>query len=325
MSMPATPSDEMLPAFVGGDWGTSHLRLFLCSATGRILDGINGPGAREALGHHGELLRSLSAAWAERAASLPTVLCGMVGSNFGWRVAPYLACPIDPEQIAAACVALSEERVYIVPGLTCSNRYRAPDFMRGEETQILGALSLEPALAHERHLLCLPGTHTKWVLLEDGEISEFLTAPIGELFAVIAQHSVLVSDGAAESGAAAGEWFENGLRAVAALPEVSILHRLFECRSRRLSGECNAQESAAYLSGLLIADDVRAALEAFAIASASATVYLIGSAQLTAPYRAALLAAGRASAVLSGTAAAVAGLAHLHGLLAERRSMNEQS
>ena len=58
--------------------------------------------------------------------------------------------------------------------------------MRGEETQILGALHLEPTLASRpSSLLCLPGTHTKWVLLDEGTVQEFLTATTGELFALL--------------------------------------------------------------------------------------------------------------------------------------------
>jgi 2-keto-3-deoxy-galactonokinase len=92
----------------------------------------------------------------------------MVGSSIGWVEAPYLACPARPKDIAAACARVREGRIRIVPGLSCRNRFDAPDVMRGEETQILGALDLQPDLRQGRRLLCLPGTHTKWVLLEEG-------------------------------------------------------------------------------------------------------------------------------------------------------------
>jgi 2-dehydro-3-deoxygalactonokinase len=306
---------ETEPGFITGDWGTSRLRLFLCSAEGALLDTAEGPGAVEAHGRHAAVFETLLARWAPRCGELPAVLCGMVGSNIGWSEARYLPCAAKPDQIAEACVALQEGRIRIIPGLSCRNRYAAPDFMRGEETQILGALILVPALARGRHLLCLPGTHTKWVWLEDGAVVDFLTAPVGEIFALLAQHSVLVRDRDPEQ-CVAGEWFANGLQAFARLPGAPLLHRLFECRSRRLNGEFTAQQSAAYLSGLLIASDVSGALHAFSDPTARRTVNLIGAPQLTDLYAIALGAQGGTTTFVDGTAAAVAGLAHVHRLLA---------
>jgi 2-dehydro-3-deoxygalactonokinase len=51
---------------------------------------------------------------------------------------------------------------------------------------------LEDRLRQGRWLLCLPGTHTKWVVVEDGLVREFFTAPTGELFALLRDRSVLV-------------------------------------------------------------------------------------------------------------------------------------
>jgi len=324
MSMAGAQHAEVEPAFIAGDWGSSHLRLHLCSAGGLVLDSAEGPGAVEASGRHAAILQSLTARWLSGHAALPAVLCGMVGSNIGWAAAAYLPCPVKPEQIANACVTLNAGLVRIVPGLSCRNRYGAPDFMRGEETQILGSLILQPALAQGRHLLCLPGTHTKWALVEDGAVAEFLTAPVGETFAVLADHSVLVRDGPPEKWVAGGPWFESGLQAFARLPEVPLLHRLFECRSRRLSGEFTTQQSAAYLSGLLIASDVRGALAAYPIPMVGATVHLIGAPQLTAMYASALAAQGRTASAQDGTAASVAGLAAVHRLLTQRRPRHDQ-
>jgi len=103
-------------SFVGGDWGTSHLRLFLCDAQGAVLDSRTGPGAVEASGHFSDVFESLAARWEESLGTLPVVLCGMVGSSIGWIQAPYVACPAMPEQIADACVTQRGGNVHIVPG-----------------------------------------------------------------------------------------------------------------------------------------------------------------------------------------------------------------
>ncbi|HKE44443.1 MAG TPA: 2-dehydro-3-deoxygalactonokinase, partial [Steroidobacteraceae bacterium] len=169
-------------ALVAGDWGTSHLRLTLCDATGSVLDTASGPGASEARGRFAEIFDSLIAGWTREHGELRALLSGMVGSSFGWISAPYLPCPVSTDTLAGACAVLREGSVRIIPGVSCRNRLDAPDFMRGEETQILGALQLNPSLRKGRHLLCLPGTHTKWVLIANGSLLDFITATTGELF-----------------------------------------------------------------------------------------------------------------------------------------------
>jgi 2-dehydro-3-deoxygalactonokinase len=301
-------------SFVAGDWGTSHLRLFLCDAQGEPLDKATGPGAADVAGQFAGTFDSLIEPWQHDRPALPAILCGMVGSSIGWTQTGYVACPAQPAQIATACVALRDGRIHIVPGLSCRNRLQAPDVLRGEETQILGALHLQPDLRTGQHLLCLPGTHTKWVALDDGSVTEFLTAPTGELFAVIRDHSVLVADAAGAGRLDGGPAFEQGLAESARFPHAQLVHRIFECRSRRLSGDLQPDAAASYLSGLLIASDVRGALELFP-ESAAETIHLIGAHTLTGLYAQALASSGRETRAIDGNAAALAGLALLHRLL----------
>jgi 2-dehydro-3-deoxygalactonokinase len=304
--------------FVGGDWGTSHLRLFLCDPQGSVLDSRDGPGAVDAGGHFSDVLESLAAHWEESLGTLPAVLCGMVGSSIGWVQVPYVVCPAIPEEIADACVGLRGGSVHIVPGLSCRNRFDAPDFLRGEETQILGALQLVPALRRGRCLLCLPGTHTKWALLEDGVVCEFLTAPTGELYAIVCEHSVLVGKHACVETKIDSEAFKNGLQSFNAFTHAQLLHRLFECRSRQLSGELRAPS--AYLSGLLIASDVHGALQVLASSVETRLVYVIGSSNLAQLYAAALACHGYEAFQVEGVAASQAGLAQVHRWLSKAGS-----
>jgi 2-dehydro-3-deoxygalactonokinase len=305
-------------SFIAGDWGTSNLRLYLCDAQGIALDGCTGPGAADSSGRFADILQSLIAPWAASRPTLPTVLSGMVGSNIGWTEAPYVACPALPEQIADACVALCGGRVHIVPGLSCSNRFNAPDFLRGEETQILGALHLIESLRQERRLLCLPGTHTKWVVLQDGAVREFFTAPTGELFALLCEHSVLLRKHGQMATAVDADAFTKGLAHFDDFPQAELLHRLFECRSRQLSGEFSLSAATGYLSGLLIASDVHGALRALAEPFAAQPVYLIGAPELTRRYAAALGRHGRDTYAVDGAAASLAGLAQVHRRLSQQ-------
>ena len=220
-----------------------------------------------------ETFDSLLTDWTRQHGALPAILCGMVGSSFGWAQAPYLPCPARPEQIAGACVALRAGRVRIIPGLSCRNRLDAPDLMRGEETQILGALRLDPALRRGQQLLCLPGTHTKWVLLDEGTVREFLTATTGELFALLCAHSVLVSDSPTRAQSrtiAVGPAFIRAVGAASALSgcgtaasNVRGAQPPLEQRARR------PMTPPAYLSGLMIASDVSGALALLATAIAT--------------------------------------------------------
>jgi 2-dehydro-3-deoxygalactonokinase len=293
--------------FVAGDWGTSNLRLFLCDDTGAVLESASGPGAADSGGQFATVFDSLLAKWTPDPQGLPAVLCGMVGSSIGWIQAPYLPCPARPEDIATACATLRDGRIRIIPGLSCRNRFDAPDFLRGEETQILGAMELKPALRQGRRLLCLPGTHTKWVMLEDGAVIEFLTAPTGELFTLLRDRSVLVREhgGAADASAPA---FKSGLAQVGRFPQAQVLHRLFECRSRSLDGELAPHEAASFLSGLLIASDIAGALDVFANSLVVHAVHLIGSPQLMELYEAGLALQCYETSSTDGSLAAVAGL-----------------
>ena len=310
------------PQFVAGDWGTTHCRLFLCQADGSVLDTITGPGAADARGRFESIFDGLRAPWQQRYGALPTILCGMVGSSIGWVQAPYVACPALLKQIAEACVSPPDSNISIVPGLSCRNRFGAPDFLRGEETQIMGALLNDAALCRGHHLLCLPGTHTKWVVLQDGAISEFLTAPTGEMFALLRDHSVLVRDAAQAATTLGGESFEQGLAEFNRFPQAQLLHRLFECRARRLSGEFSSAAAAAFLSGLLIASDIAGALQALSPAMNGGSVQLIGAPELTSLYARALERHGCASAQFDGAAAAIGGLVQVYRQLHDEVVIN---
>jgi len=301
--------------FIGGDWGTTHLRLFLCSGEPAALEQVEGPGAKRVCGEFEKALDTLIRGWTSRHGELPIVLSGMVGSSIGWVQTPYLACPVQPEQIAAACIELRSGRIHIVPGLSCRNTLGAPDFMRGEETQLLGALELEPMLGRGRHLICLPGTHTKWALLQDGCVHEFLTAPTGEIFASLRSQTTLVPADVNVRSEIKPEAFARGLARVREAPETQLLHKVFECRSLRLSGELAPEDAAAYLSGILIGSDVSGALRLFVPSSVSPVVHVVGSSQLSKLYAVALAALDGEVRILDGSAAAIAGLARIEALV----------
>lgn len=290
--------------FIAGDWGTSHLRLFLCTADGQVLDQACGPGAAACSGRFANVFAEATRPWSAHG-PLPALLCGMAGSRQGWQEAPYLRCPASLEQLAAASIQAAPG-VHLLPGLRCTNPLDAADFLRGEETQVLGALALDARLRHGRHLLVLPGTHSKWLQLADAQVRHFQTAVTGEVYAALRAHSVLVSAASTDEVALDGTFLLGLLRARTSSPD-SLLAQLFECRARRLSGELSSGDESNFLSGLLIGHELNHGLRQFSAGHARIT--LVGTAALTRRYAYALSEFGVAADCLDGSQAAVAGLA----------------
>jgi 2-dehydro-3-deoxygalactonokinase len=202
------------------------------------------------------------------------------------------------------------EDVWIVPGLRCEGLGGACDVLRGEETKALGWLGLDPHHRRGRHLVCQPGTHPKWLVIEDGRIVRFLSAFTGELFAVLSQHSILRSDGDAHDPTA----FEAGLAAAA--DGDALLNRLYTARSRVAGGGAAAQSTGSYLSGLLIGAEVAATPHLLALEGEP--VVLLGDSAACDRYAAALNRLGVATSGADGETAVLAGLvsiARLRGLL----------
>ena len=291
------------------DWGTTNLRAWTLDAAGAVVAerdfalGVSrlGPGEAERR-FETEVRPALGAG------RLPAILCGMVGSNLGWTAAPYADCPAGREDLARALTRVTE-LARIVPGLRCPGIAGAPDVMRGEETQLLGWLEQDPGRKIGRHVVCHPGTHAKWTLVEDGRVIRFVTAMTGELFAVLGRHSVLKSDAAPDDRAA----FDAGLEAAG--DGCALAARLFTARARVVGGGAVAESTPSYLSGLLIGAEV-ASVPAL-LRTPVETVVLLGDPQLCGLYARALARREIATETFDGEAAAIAGLFALHSMGAD--------
>jgi 2-dehydro-3-deoxygalactonokinase len=285
------------------DWGTTNLRAWTLDATGAVVAhrefplGVSKLAAGEAERRFQQEVRP-----AMGAETLPAILCGMVGSNLGWQAVAYADCPAGLDGLRAAMAEVAPG-VRIIPGLRCPGIAGAPDVMRGEETQILGWLAQHRDRQRGRVVLCHPGTHAKWVLIEDGRIVRFVTAMTGELFAVLGAHSVLKSDAPADDAAA----FEAGL--AAAGDGSALAARLFTARARVVGGDAPAGSTPSYLSGLLVGAEVAAVPQQ--LSQRPDRVVLLGDAGLCGRYRTALERTGTAVETFDGEAAAIAGLSAL--------------
>lgn len=229
--------------WIAVDWGTSNLRAWAMSESCTVLDtasSTDGMGTltRDAFA---SALDRLTADWP----AVPVIACGMVGSRQGWSEAPYATVPCPP---LAAGLTPAGDRVQIVPGL----KQLAPaDVMRGEETQIAGFLALNP---NWDGVVCLPGTHTKWVHISANEVVSFQTCMTGDLFAAISGHTVLrhsCTTGWDDTG------FAQGLDDAISRPE-RLAARLFSLRAEGLLNDLPNATARARLSGLLIGAELAA-------------------------------------------------------------------
>jgi 2-dehydro-3-deoxygalactonokinase len=290
-----------------GDWGTSRLRLYLRQDKS-VLDRRDGPGVGVLTKSPQETFLELVGDWREARPS-GAILCGMVGSRIGWVEAPYAPCPATAADLRQRVLKIEADGlpVSIIPGLSCVNPLGGPDVMRGEETQILGALELDPGLKTGRRLLVLPGTHSKWTVVEDGAITGFLTAPVGETFALLRAHSTLAAGVAADvQGSAKG--FAMGLARITEKGPALLPHLLFETRSRQLLDALPAADAVGFLSGLLIGADAAAARQWFGDLG---QVTLIGAPALNDFYGQAIAAQGGHTVAIDGDSAVLAGLSAL--------------
>ena len=293
------------PAYVAVDWGTSSFRLWLVDGEGRaIAERRSGEGMTTAARTgFPEVLASHLAA-VDAPAGLPVLICGMAGAKQGWVEAGYLDTPATLAAIPEAAVRVpgTEADIRILPGLAQRDP-AAPDVMRGEETQLLGAAG---ELGGGDHLVCMPGTHSKWVRLSGGRVEGFSTFMTGELFEAIAGHTIL-SHSIAGAGAVSGNGaaFREAVAATVAAPGLATC-RLFSVRAGGLIAGLSPDDAKARLSGTLIGLEIAGALS---LVAEGTPVALVVSGGLGALYGAALAAAGISPTVIDADAAVRAGLA----------------
>jgi 2-dehydro-3-deoxygalactonokinase len=283
--------------FIAVDWGTTNRRAW------RIAGGVVAQEFEDSRGVLSVDKAAFPAAVAEireRLGDHPLLMAGMVGSNRGWVEAPYVPCPAGLADIAGALCWAEPERTAIVPGLSSDN---PPDVMRGEEAQIVGAITagLVPADA----LICHPGTHNKWVIVAGGRVARFRTVMTGELFSLLGKHSILsdLLGGDIEPG----EAFRAG--AARGLAGDALGAELFSVRASVLLGKSRKQDAADFTSGLLIGADIAFGLQQ----GAGDVVFVMGSPTLTRLSAAAIDAAGRRATEIDGETAFLAGINAIAG------------
>lgn len=248
MQLMSTLSDH---PFIAVDWGTTNFRAALIAPDGEILDELAEPRGVLSLkkGEFASYLISTCTRFTQAGGQF-YLLSGMVGSKDGLADVPYCPCPATAGHLALMVGWAVKDRVAIVPGV----RSEYFDVMRGEETQVFGAAAV---LGLQDALMVLPGTHSKWVSLEDGAIVGFNTFMTGEIYALLAQHSILAKSLPAPGLPAPPldkAIFIDGIEH--ATNSESLLNTAFSVRVKSLFNQLNPAQAASYLSGLVIGEEL---------------------------------------------------------------------
>lgn len=295
-------------ALVALDWGTTSLRAYLFDATGKVIAtrvstaGIMNLPVPAEEGGFDAAFDEACGVWLAQAPALPVLAAGMVGSAQGWVQAPYVETPASAQALVAGIVrvrAACGAEVAVVPGVLEPGAL--PNVMRGEETQIFGALSgSSDASATQTSLVGLPGTHAKWVVVEGERIARFYTFMTGEVYAALCAHTILgrTMKHPVEPDTAA---FLRGVGVAREQGCVGLLATAFSTRTLGLTAQLAADEQPDYLSGLVIGHELaglEAALARRDVALADCAPQLIGAEALCERYRMALAAFGCSGAHL---------------------------
>ncbi|MBJ2149534.1 2-dehydro-3-deoxygalactonokinase [Paracoccus sp. IB05] len=280
-----------MTALIAIDWGTTSFRAWALGPAGEVLAATEaGQGILAVPGaDFDRAFETALAPWL--GAGVPVIAAGMITSRNGWVETPYLPLPLDAAALAGALVehrTQGGQQIHFVTGAVSDPEGDLPDVMRGEETEVIGQI----AAGGGDGVYVLPGTHSKWVRVEEGQIRGLSTCMTGETFAVLRQHSILgrlIAPGVGSEAA-----FLRGVGAAKA--PGALMARAFSARSLVLMGRLAPEEIADYLSGLLIGDEIRAGLQGLADGT---RVTLIGRGDLAGRYARAFAAFGVTATVAS--------------------------
>jgi 2-dehydro-3-deoxygalactonokinase len=292
------------------DWGTSSLRAWLLGVRGHILDtrrpdhGLLSTMADIDAADSAARARACEAVfldvcgeWVRAHPTIPVIACGMVGSAQGWQEAGYLTVPTDLGIDAEALTAVrhGQGELYIVPGLRLApdlEHVIPGDVIRGEETQVIGVLDLMSDSDSPRTVV-LPGTHTKWLRIDNRKVISFTTAMSGELYGLVTGHGILGYT--ATTAVRDDQAFARGLAAASTAPSRGLAAVLFSARALALDGLLDPPSLPDYISGVIIADEVRHLLPEYADRE---RIVLCGNTDLCRRYAAALDLHGVATEVV---------------------------
>nr|WP_295933864.1 2-dehydro-3-deoxygalactonokinase [uncultured Dyadobacter sp.] len=240
---------------------------------------------------------------------VPIVLSGMASSSIGMKELPYASLPFALDGSHVHVGYFGEEEGFAHEMMLVSGVKSDHDVMRGEETQLIG-LGAAMDLSGRDAVFIFPGTHSKHMFVRDGRLVDFKTFMTGEVFNLMAYHSILKDSiepiQQADFTAEARDAFRAGLRESGS---GNILNALFTVRTNQLFDLLDKRQNGMFLSGLLIGYEIRDLTK-----ETNAHLVLCGGHNLYHLYQAAietLNLAGRATILPSGIVDRAATVGHI--------------
>jgi 2-dehydro-3-deoxygalactonokinase len=252
-------------SYVAIDLGTSKLKAYLCclqpNEAIEIIDEVEVVDALKNQQLFPEVVLGIISKWRNSHGLLPVFVSSTVSVNMGWEQPPFVPCPVSAADIVAAHGEFEFEgqTINIIPGVSCQHANGHFDIMRSEEIQVLGWLQASATHRNGTYLICLPGTHTKWIRVKDSVIEMFKTAITGELYSLLVASNVLKE---VSSNDFAPDAFDSGVQFALSSPLETLAHGLFNVRTKQMFEGLHANHASSYLSGLLIGSDVGAVMHA---------------------------------------------------------------
>lgn len=289
--------------WIAVDWGSSLVRVWAMDAQGKVVatqQSSQGANRLQNTEYEATLL-NLIEPWLENHQSVPVLIAGMAGSRQGWQEAAYLNLPWSWAKQAQSTFVVTQDsriRVYLLSGL---KQLHPPDVMRGEETQVIGLLTQQPDF---NGVVILPGTHSKWVRLQEGVIQAFHTCMTGELFQLLSEQSMLRHSVTTQTWAA--EAFDAAFLTALAQP-AQLSYRLFSLRAEHLLLDTQPNILGTKLSAYLLALEI-AAMREQGLIQAELPLALIGNSRLGQLYAHSLQLLGIKATRFDGEALVQAGL-----------------
>ncbi len=278
-----TPKPDSPIACIVADWGTTNLRAWAMGAEGTMIERRDSPRGLLAVegGRFAEALMEVCGNWLAGRERLPVIMSGMVGSKLGWKEVPYLAAPVALDELGRHLSSVEAPQTVtarIVPGVRLDDPAQ-PEVMRGEETQILGALQ-ESGI--DDGVFLLPGTHSKWAIVEGRRLVAFRTYMTGEIYGLLRRAGTLcqlMQGEGADDGA-----FRQGVTRARSVEAGNLLHSLFSVRTLGLLDRLPRRDLAGYMSGLLIGAELQDGLAWLGARGKPSKVVGIGSPDMLKAY-----------------------------------------
>ncbi len=269
--------------WIAVDWGTSNLRYWVMSSDVVLHSGRMQLGMVDLdRGSYEEILINELDSFLNPSRCTPILICGMAGARQGWKEAPYKSVPCEPPELNEAIrVKCQDSRIFvqILPGL---KQHSPADVMRGEETQIKGILTTYSLFDG---VVCLPGTHTKWVRISAGEVVNFQTFMTGELFSLLSERSVLKYSVSKEG------WdekiFKNSIEEIISNNKI-FSAKLFSLRAESILEDLLGSNARSRLSGYLIGLELSASRPYWL----GETVFILGEDSISMAYEVGLKSQG---------------------------------